>query len=268
MGDFRADILAKDGETVVVVENQFGRTDHDHLGKLLVYAAGLQATVVVWIAERLRPEHREVLDWLNENTPEGLGFFGLELELWRIGESPAAPKFNVVSNPNNWTKAVRQVSPESPRRAEQLQFWQGFAEHVEDAGLPLRLAPQGGRYYQNVRLGRAGYQISLQRLSRDREIACELRMNRDAEKKAFDELAAQRSEIEAITGPLEWLRQPETQVSKVVVRRPADPSDSAQWSEMYKWLGEKATEFQRAFQPRLPEASWNGDAGDAPIAEP
>src|SRR4029079_16711090 len=92
VGPFRADILCKDGMgNWVLVENQLERTDHSHLGQLLTYAAGLKAVTIVWIAQHFTEEHRAALDWLNEITDERISFFGLEIELWRIGESPIAP---------------------------------------------------------------------------------------------------------------------------------------------------------------------------------
>lgn len=93
VGPFRADLLCKDASSDrwVLIENQIERTDHGHLGQLLTYAAGLQAVTIIWIAARFTDEHRSALDWLNEVTKEDISFFGLEIELWRIGDSPAAP---------------------------------------------------------------------------------------------------------------------------------------------------------------------------------
>jgi len=85
----------------VLVENELERTDHNHLGQLMTYAAGLGAVTIVWISDRSIDEHRAALDWLNEITNEHVNFFGLEVELWRIGDSALAPKFNVVSKPND-----------------------------------------------------------------------------------------------------------------------------------------------------------------------
>src|SRR6185437_4226591 len=89
VGPFRADILCKDTITDnwVLIENQIERTDHTHLGQLLTYAAGLQAVTIVWVAERFTEEHRAALDWLNERTDAHINFFGLEIELWKIGDS-------------------------------------------------------------------------------------------------------------------------------------------------------------------------------------
>ena len=119
VGPFRADIICKDigSGAWVLVENQLERTDHNHLGQLLTYASGLQAVTIVWIAARFTDEHRSTLDWLNKITDESFRFFGLEVELWRIGGSPAAPKFNIVSKPNDWSRSVAQAASSLSARA-------------------------------------------------------------------------------------------------------------------------------------------------------
>ena len=110
VGGFSADILCRrldggsDDESWVVIENQFGRTDHDHLGKLLTYTAGLNAQTVVWIAEEFRDEHRAALDLLNASTSREYAYFGVEIELLKIDGSRPAPRFNIVVQPNDWAK--------------------------------------------------------------------------------------------------------------------------------------------------------------------
>ncbi len=103
VGPYRADIVCKDtaDNSWVLIENQLEVTDHTHLGQILTYAAGLNAVTIAWIARRFTDEHRAALDWLNENSTENLQFFGLEIEVWRIGDSPYAPKFNIVAKPND-----------------------------------------------------------------------------------------------------------------------------------------------------------------------
>ena len=103
VGDFRADIVCRNiaDNSRVVIENQFEKSNHQHLGKILTYAAGLDAAAIVWIAEEFRPEHREVLNWLNKNTPTALQFFGVEIKVFQIAESPYAPAFTVVTDMNN-----------------------------------------------------------------------------------------------------------------------------------------------------------------------
>ena len=104
VGSFSADIVATNAANnrKVVIENQIQRTDHGHLGQILTYAAGLDALTVVWIAKRFTEEHRAALEWLNQHTSADIGFFGLEIEVWKIGDSPSAPKFNIVAKPNEW----------------------------------------------------------------------------------------------------------------------------------------------------------------------
>ena len=127
VGPFRADILCKETTTGnwVLIENQLERTDHTHLGQLLTYAAGLEAVNIVWVAERFTEEHRATLDWLNEITDDRFNFFGLEVELWRIGGSNMAPKFNVVSKPNDWTKTISGAAAhfQSAELNERKQLW-------------------------------------------------------------------------------------------------------------------------------------------------
>ena len=95
VGPFRPDILRRDmGRAWVLIENQLERTDHGQFGQLLTYESGLEAATIVGIAARFNDEHRSTLDWFNKTTEERFRSFGLEVELWRIGESPVAPKLN------------------------------------------------------------------------------------------------------------------------------------------------------------------------------
>src|SRR5215831_18862134 len=145
VGPFRADILCKDIGTDrwVLIENQLERTDHVHLGQLLTYASGLEAVTIVWIAARFTEEHRSTLDWLNRITDESFRFFGLEVELWRIGTSPAAPKFNIVSKPNEWSHSVataaRVIDEAELSETRQLQqrYWTTFNLKLDTIGGPV-----------------------------------------------------------------------------------------------------------------------------------
>jgi hypothetical protein len=162
VGPFKADILCKDtlNGHWVVIENQLYKTDHSYLGQLLTYAAGLQAVTVVWIAAPFTEEHRAALDWLNDVTDERVRFFGVEIELWRIGNSPKAPRFNVVSRPNDWAKSVSEgaagVSGLTGTQKLQLEYWIAFRRYIEEHPgnvRPVKPLPQAGLAFAAGRVG-------------------------------------------------------------------------------------------------------------------
>lgn len=109
VGSFAVDIYAQEADTErkVIIENQLEDTNHDHLGKIITYAAGKGAGVVIWVVARARDEHRNAIEWLNEHTDSDCAFFLVEIEVWRIGDSPMAPRFNVVESPNEWARAEK-----------------------------------------------------------------------------------------------------------------------------------------------------------------
>jgi hypothetical protein len=117
---------------VLIVENQLGESDHGHLGQLLTYAAGTAASTIIWITTRFRDEHRQALTWLNEHSDRDTHFFGVELEVVRIGDSAPAPLFKVVALPNDWQKRTIMRRTEPARGTGEVEMcavftggWQG-----------------------------------------------------------------------------------------------------------------------------------------------
>ena len=107
VGPYFADILAKDASgEYVVIENQFGKTNHDHLGKLLTYGATFGVSAVVWIAEQFTEEHRKTVEWLNERTIDSLSLYAVQLEVLQVDDSAPAIRFNVISQPNPVVRAA------------------------------------------------------------------------------------------------------------------------------------------------------------------
>ncbi len=146
---------------MVLIENQLERTDHTHLGQLLTYASGLHTVTIVWVAAKFSEEHRAALDWLNEITDDTFRFFGLEVELWRIGNSPAASKFNVISKPNDWSrtvsKAARKISEDdlNPTKANYLHYWTKFSEYVRENSAIVRPQKPSPYHWTSVSIGRS-----------------------------------------------------------------------------------------------------------------
>jgi hypothetical protein len=151
------DLIGRDlsNGAVLIVENQLAATDHSHLGQVLTYAAGTAASTIVWIATAFREEHRQALDWLNENTGEDTHFFGIQLQLVKIGHSVGAPLFNVVVQPNDWQKQVRAATQPgrttSGKGTLYMEFWKQFfdrllAEHPDLAAVGNAFCTKLGRH--------------------------------------------------------------------------------------------------------------------------
>jgi hypothetical protein len=159
VGPYRADILCRDlnSEAYVLIENQLEPTDHKHLGQLLTYSAGLDTFNIIWIAENFSEEHRAALDWLNQITIEEFHFFGIEVELYRIGESSPAPSFNVVAKPNDWTKSVRGQQRRSSSYGERAEFfrqlWGAMINQVKAQYASLPLPNPSGMHWIRLDIG-------------------------------------------------------------------------------------------------------------------
>lgn len=274
VGPFRADILCKDtsNDSWVLIENQLERTDHTHLGQLLTYAAGLDAVTIVWIAARFTDEHRAALDWLNERTDDHVNFFGLEIELWQIGDSPVAPKFNVVCKPNGWARSVRESAAGEVSGHKQLQqrFWAGFRDYLERAGSPLRCGEPPAQHWFNHPIGRSGFHLSScasggysPNVKRAAEIRAELVLNGKRSKRDFAALEKRRPEIEQALGfSIEWHNPEDKAMCRIFARREADFTDDRLWDGQFKWLKEKQEAMLRVFGPLVKQLAVVGEAED------
>ena len=128
VGDFNVDIYASETGTdrKIIIENQLEDTDHDHLGKLITYASGKGADVVIWVVKHAREEHKAAVEWLNNHTDDKIGFFLCEIKLFQIGDSQIAPAFTVVERPNDWTKEIRKTASANSTQQQRLEYWQAF----------------------------------------------------------------------------------------------------------------------------------------------
>lgn len=279
VGPFRADILCKDigSNAWVLIENQLERTDHAHLGQLLTYASGLEAVTIVWIAARFTEEHRSTLDWLNRITDETFRFFGVEVELWRIGSSPAAPRFNIVSKPNNWSKMVTQAARSideqelSGTRSLQLSYWASLGAMLVERGGPLarerKPQPQSWMSYS---IGRSGFGVNASMARPKRQIRAELYMSHRDARAWFHLLRAQMPEIEAELGyALFWEELQGKDMRISVALNNLDPEDQLDWPRQHEWLTARLNELYRVFVHRVKALNaneWTPD--EAEISNP
>lgn len=263
VGPFRADILCKDTATDnwVLIENQLERTDHSHLGQLLTYAAGLNAVTIVWIAEHFTEEHRATLDWLNERTNETINLFGLEVELWRIGDSPIAPKFNIISQPNDWSRTVQQAASGkgevSAHKQCQLKFWTAFRQYMENKGSFVRCQKPFPQHWMTHAIGRSGVHLSSIASmwnsvtnQKGPEIRVDLYMDGPEAKREFAELMKQKDTIEKALGfSLTW-RNPENKKACILfTRQDADFLNESLWPEQFEWLRQSLETMHKVFAP-------------------
>ena len=271
VGPFRADILCKDtaSNDWVLIENQLERTDHTHLGQLMTYAAGLKAVTIVWIANRFTEEHRAALDWLNEITSSQFNFFGLEVELWQIGQSAVAPKFNVACKPNEWTKGggPTTVGDLTKTQQAQLDFWGELREVMSSRrGVVKSVKPQAGSWL-NFGVGKGGFCLSASMHSRDHWVCVSLQCYSSDAKAHFGLLMQEKEAIESEVGSsLEWDKRASKKSSYIgLYQREVNPLDRSRWPEPQQWIAEKLEAFHKAFSPRVKEL--NADDYEPPDEE-
>jgi len=261
VGNFSLDILARDIEDhVVVIENQFGSTDHTHLGQLLTYLAGQEGqATVVWIAERIREEHRAAIDWLNASTVKGFDFFAVEVETLRIGNSVPAPWFNVVAKPNSWSRDIGQATRSATdgrlddRAKAYIAYWSGFRDFLRDNGAAYKIRTPPRDHWCAFGIGRSGFILNALAGFRDRRLGVEIYISHPAAKRAFDLLDAERSIIQEEFGePLDWQRMNDKKGSRVAVSRTdLDPRDESQRPMQYEWFLDQMQRFARVFTGRI-----------------
>jgi hypothetical protein len=256
VGPFSADILAKDTDgNFVVIENQFGKTDHDHLGKLLTYAATLNASAVVWIAEHFTDEHRKAFEWLNDHTSDDLSLYAVELVLWQIDQSKPAVQFNVLSQPSEVVRkatAVKSAGPITDVKKLQLEFWTAFREALLARRVVASAQSPRPQYWFNVALGSSYIHLSNIANTTEGRIGVRVYIRSKIAEVALPQLEAERAAIEKEIGePLQWDPNPDSRDKTIVLDRPADLEDRSKWPEYISWLVDHVAKFKKAFEPRV-----------------
>lgn len=255
VGDFKLDILCTDGEEQVIIENQLEKTNHSHLGQIIAYATGVGAKKVIWVAETFRPEHAAALQFLNENTTEDLNFFGVEVELWRIGDSPLAPKFEVVVKPNEWVKSgreqVRAATATTPTKQLQQKFWTALVEHLSAEAPQIRPQKPRPQHWLNNSIGRSGFALNVTANTRDQRLGVELWIPGAQAKQHFSRLLAQRQVIERALGfDLDWQELPDAKAVRIASwYQQASIEDEQRWPEYMDWLARRLVKMDTVLRP-------------------
>lgn len=288
VGRYSADLVFDEESTqrVVVVENMFEPTDHDHLGKLITYAAGLETAYAVLVAPEFREEHRSALNWLNSISDEDHGFFGVVIEAWRIGESLPAPRLRVEVKPDDWSRAVKAVTVESNTQGLYRRFWADFlpALHERYPAWGSGRKPSGSSSL-SFPSGRSGlrYAASFCRVNGEYRLRTEVyiampaktvssdtgakttkglvrnilqKWRRDAGRAEglFDLLLRQKARIEkAVGGSLDWDSLDDKRGSRISFYFPETMriDEEERWPEAREWLLDALGRMRDAFTPEL-----------------
>lgn len=264
VGTFSLDLLAHDGNgRPVIIENQLEATDHSHLGQLLTYAAGFDASVIVWITKEFRDEHRAALEFLNGRTGEDTDFFGVAVEVWKIDDSRPAVNFDLVVTPNDWRKQARRNSAPSELGEKYREFFQPLMDTLrEDYQFTnAKKAPTDTFYEFSSGFTGVRYSVSITQKGPARTYLYIDNGNRDWNKQLFDHLMERREAIEAdLIEPLDWRRLDNYRACRILTGRHGSINDEEETlEETRKWMIERLLAFKRVFGPILSEVVANNE---------
>ncbi|MGD9634208.1 MAG: DUF4268 domain-containing protein [Pirellulales bacterium] len=246
VGTYELDILGHvdENDAVVVIENQFGPTDHDHLGKLIAYAAGLEASIVIWIAPEVRDEHRSTIEWLNSHADNRVSYFLLRPEVFRIDDSIPTVRFQLEAGPSEFERRLRQLveTEDAPRHEFRRRFWEDLLQYLAVNGHAWAKGRKTTKdSWISSPVGKAGINANVS-MAHNSRMRVEIYLSNDGDKKLFERLHSQRDEIEAKFGDeaVNWERLEDATASRIAVYRPYDKEsaivDSNDRRELFAWI--------------------------------
>lgn len=224
VGSYRCDLVAKDEgtDTTVIIENQLECSNHDHLGKIITYASGLSANVIIWIVKEARAEHRSAIEWLNNNTNQKISFFLLELHAYTIGDSMAAPKFEIIEMPNDFIKTSKVANSDgklNKSEGARLEFWTRLNEVLSERGKPFNPRKPSTDHWYAISLGTSAAALNILLVSRGSYVGIEIYIGDN--KALFDDLFLQKDTIEQEIGfAFEWLKLDNKKASRILYKIP------------------------------------------------
>lgn len=256
VGRFSVDILAEEEATgrKITIENQLEETNHDHLGKIITYAAGYDAEIVIWVVKDVREEHKKAVDWLNEHTDEDINFFLIKIELWQVANSDPAPKFDVIVSPNEWAKTIKASTSGSKMtetKVQQLDFWTKFKSYVRSRDKKIRLQTPRPQHWYDVSMGSSDAHIGLTINTRDNLLGCEIYISKS--KELFNFLRNHKEEIESELGDkANWVDA--AVASRIVVKKQvSDVFAEEDVEDYFTWLYERTVQFHKVFGKKFRE---------------
>jgi len=254
VGNFSCDIIARDSDSnkTIIIENQFGTTDHDHLGKILTYAAGKKAGIVIWIAENFREEHKKALEWLNENVDPKTGpsFFGIEIKLIKIENSPPAPDFRIVVKPNDWERMIKMSSQTiSETSKKYLEFYSKLVDEYKKISPRWRKVKPQPQSWLSFGAGKSGLSFVWAFKSNNR-FAIELYIDtgdKNENERIFEELEKHKDKIENELKGLIWEKMEEKRACRIALYKNIKGNikylSEEDYPEIIEWASKTMKEF-------------------------
>ena len=241
-GKFNCDITADEVESgkKIIIENQLEKTDHSHLGQLLTYASSFDASIIVWVVADTRDEHKQAIEWFNKNMTENISFFLVKIEVWKIGDSIPAPKFNIVVEPNDWAKITSNKGTTNKEltdtKLEKLKFWEELKDYSDNNPSKLRITrkPRPQHWY-SMSIGIRHIGLNFIHNTRTSSIAVDIYIN---QQDIYDKIQSRKDFFESKCGglDLEWLELPEKKASRILTSRSCDLNNEGLWEEYFKWF--------------------------------
>lgn len=256
VGDFNVDIYASETETdrKIIIENQLEATDHDHLGKLITYASGKEANIIIWIVKEAREEHRAAIEWLNNHTDKEIGFFLCEIKIYKIENSKPAVKFEVIQRPNEWAKEIKNMDL-NPTEQLRYEYWTAYNDYAFNNTKNIEYTKNFGKRkpskfpYMGLSIGSSDCNIVVWQTRRDNNIKIELRIYDN--KELFDKLFNDKDNIESESGLLfNWQGLPKNNkkiLCRIIVQKEVEFDNKEKWTEQFDWIMETAIKMKKTF---------------------
>ncbi|RKM55395.1 DUF4268 domain-containing protein [Butyrivibrio sp. CB08] len=258
VGAYRCDLVGVDETTgdKIIIENQLEASNHEHLGKLITYASGLDAKIIVWVVREAREEHKSAIEWLNNNTSEEIGFFLIEIHAYKIGDSLPAAKFAVVESPNGFIKSSKANTNNGDTelrrsQSERMIFWTRFQERLREtkAFNPKKVSTH---HFCNLPIGNSQSYISVTLIDKEGYIGVSIYIpdNKDF----YDKLAQYKDEINQKAGNVElkWMRLDNKKASRILTMIPdLDFDNHDNYDELIQTTIDRAVFLRDLFKPYI-----------------
>jgi len=262
--NFRLDLAGTDNfsQMPVIIENQFGQSNHDHLGKLITYSAAKEAGIMIWIANEIQIPHRDAIEWLNKISPKEMTFYGVELEVFQIDNSLPAPNFRIVAGPSHSKRTGLVPGEISPRNKRYMDFFDKLRSKILSIQPNFTYAKALPQSWWNLGIGRSGFSLACS-FTIDGQFRVEIYIDTGQEEynnAAFEQLKENRATIEQRIGEkLVWDPLPDRRACRIYLATDGTIDDDEQkLTKIIEWASPLVIKFREVFSPLAKNIQFQG----------